>query len=650
MLKRGLSDAWRAIAICLFYDTSVAALALFLAIAARNSFGGDLPDAPSFLPLAIALCLSTAAAIILTGVFRHVWRHSTTIDLQRVAQAAVLANLIFVPVAFLSRQLSPPLFVIILIEAPLLIGFMIAGRVFSRSRATGQLFSGFRTSQSDRPYAILVGEAARLAETLASLKQTPEGLPVQPLGIIETSGLHLGRAINGVQVLGDISKLDYFMSVLKTRYTKPPWIALVGRPNDRVTMDVILDVSSKHGATVQRLRRESDMGVEPVRPNDLLTRLERRLDETLVSNLISGSRVFVTGAGGTIGSEMVRQCAALGPAEITLFDASEYNLYEIDMRLKEMFPHVQRRAVLGDVRDEIRLEEAMMNARPQVVIHAAALKHVPLMELNPNEAILTNIEGARLVATHAAKTGAESFVFISTDKAVNPANVMGASKRAAELFIQGFAPTQTRTRFSMVRFGNVLGSAGSVAPLFERQIDAGGPVTVTHRDMTRYFMSVEEAAALVLQAAALSDRERQSQANLFVLDMGEPVRIEELARRMIRLKGLRPEENIRIEYSGLRPGEKLNEVVFYSDEQVEKTEIDGVLRAETSQPDLEKLQTALDLLIDAARQRETRRARKLLSDLSPEMSAIVSDSDQAPDSPETSAKASASQDSNRGGD
>jgi O-antigen biosynthesis protein WbqV len=339
-----------------------------------------------------------------------------------------------------------------------------------------------------------------------------------------------------------------------------------------------------------------------------------------VAELVSGARVFITGGGGTIGGELARQCAALGPSELTIFDSSEFNVFEIDQELSRAYPNVVRRMVIGDVRDEVRLEQAMREAAPDLVIHAAALKHVPLMELNPNEAILTNVLGARRCAMIAASLNVKAFTFISTDKAVNPTNVMGATKRAAELFIQAFAPTAPQTRFSLVRFGNVLGSKGSVAPLFERQIAEGGPVTVTHPDMTRYFMSVEEASALVLQAAAMSANSDSAEAALYVLDMGEPVRIAELAEKMIRLKGLTPGQDILIRVTGPRPGEKLTETVFYDREQVRDTVVDGVLEvASNGSPPIAEVQSRLDAIVSYAARRDPHASLSMMKALAPEI-------------------------------
>jgi len=273
---------------------------------------------------------------------------------------------------------------------------------------------------------------------------------------------------------------------------------------------------------------------------------------------------------------------------------------------------VVRRMVIGDVRDEMRLEQAMRDAEPDLVIHAAALKHVPLMELNPNEAILTNVLGARRCATIAAELGVKAFTFISTDKAVNPQNVMGATKRAAELFIQAYAPTAPGTRFSLVRFGNVLGSKGSVAPLFERQIAEGGPVTVTHPDMTRYFMSVEEASALVLQAAALSSESDSTDATLYVLDMGEPVRISDLAADMARLSGLAVGQDIEIQFTGIRPGEKLFEEIFLGHEERPSVVHPKVFEGERAPLDPGLLEEGLAALGAALALPEGERQREIL--------------------------------------
>ncbi|MHB8287619.1 MAG: UDP-N-acetylglucosamine 4,6-dehydratase family protein, partial [Caulobacteraceae bacterium] len=363
--------------------------------------------------------------------------------------------------------------------------------------------------------------------------------------------------------------------------------------------------------------------LSPVDAADLLDRPPRTLDRERARAMIAGKRVLVTGAGGTIGSELTRQALALDPARLILLDASEFNLYAIDQELREAGgPHIWT-AELGDVRDLPRLEALFARERPDVVLHAAALKHVPLMELNPPEAVLTNVGGAINVA-RLARDNCEALVFISTDKAVNPTNVMGATKRVAERCVQ--ALTQGgKVEASVVRFGNVLGSTGSVVPLFERQIARGGPLTVTHRDMLRYFMTVQEAASLVLQAGALPLAERKTavgpqpdeNGRIYVLDMGEPVRIDDLARQLIQLHGLRPQVDIDIEYSGLRPGEKLFEEIFYDAESVRQTRVDGVLAAFDPAPEWAVLAGPIADLLTAATARDETAVLRLLQALEP---------------------------------
>ena len=330
--------------------------------------------------------------------------------------------------------------------------------------------------------------------------------------------------------------------------------------------------------------------------SDLIARPARAMDTAMARSLIEGRRVLVTGAGGTIGSELTRRVAELNPARLVAFDASEYNLYALDQELSETGERLDWTAQLGDVRDSARLGRLFAEERPEVVLHAAALKHVPLMERHPCEAVLTNIGGTVNLMRLARETS-QAVVYISTDKAVNPTNVMGATKRVGERVVQALSQGG-QAHAAVVRFGNVFGSTGSVVPLFERQIVRGGPVTVTHKDMTRWFMSVGEAAELVLQAAALPAG--RGQADVFVLDMGEPVRIDDLARQLIRLHGLRPDVDVAVAYTGLRPGEKLTEEIFYAAEDVARTAVDGVMSARADAADWGELEARVKALLHAA--------------------------------------------------
>jgi O-antigen biosynthesis protein WbqV len=346
-------------------------------------------------------------------------------------------------------------------------------------------------------------------------------------------------------------------------------------------------------------RRRTDRVTARLAPSDLtaleldstqiLAREPRHTDLRQAARFIAGKTVMITGAGGTIGSELARQVAGFEPAKVILLDNSEFNLYEIDLELTQRFEGVTIDSRLIDVCRNEHLVPVFEETSPAIVLHAAAYKHVPIVEKNPCPAALTNVLGAKNVFDAAINHEAEAVVFISSDKAVNPTSFMGATKRIAELYAQALDIAQTSTRFVTVRFGNVLGSTGSVAPLFQRQIAQGGPVTVTHPDVQRYFMTTREAVQLVLQAGSLSDSTRRvltHDGRIFVLDMGDPVRIVTLAERMIEAAGLRPGEDIDIVYTGLRPGEKLFEEVFHDLEKLVKTDVDGILLASPSMIDL----------------------------------------------------------------
>jgi FlaA1/EpsC-like NDP-sugar epimerase len=604
--------------ICVAYDVIAAGLAMYMAQEIVHFF--SRVETPLWITIFVPVAFGIAAAFALwfRGIHRQVWRHTSLRDVVRVFQAVVIANLMSLPILILASTTTSFPISAIYLQIPIWFGLMMMVRLWARADATGDLSAVIRREPPYAPRALVVGPAASIAEALRAARKAPSGPPIRAIGLVETTGSDVGRDIEGVQVMGGLDQLAVLFDHYTARFGELPWIAIAAPPEDRRTMEAALAVASARKATL--LRIGSKAMLEPIRPADLLARPERKLQKQPVAELVSGARVFITGGGGTIGGELARQCAALGPSELTIYDSSEFNVFEIDQELGRAYPNVVRRMIIGDVRDEVRLEQAMREAAPDLVIHAAALKHVPLMELNPNEAILTNVLGARRAATIAAGLGVKSFTFISTDKAVNPQNVMGATKRAAELFIQAFAPTAPATRFSLVRFGNVLGSKGSVAPLFETQIADGGPVTVTHPDMTRYFMSVEEASALVLQAAALSANSDVREATLYVLDMGEPVRIMDLAEKMIRMKGMTPGQDILIRITGPRPGEKLTETVFYDREQVQPTPVDGVLEvARYKSPPIGEVQARLDTIISYASRRDPQASLSMMQALAPEL-------------------------------
>jgi len=346
-----------------------------------------------------------------------------------------------------------------------------------------------------------------------------------------------------------------------------------------------------------------------VRIEDLLGREVVSLDWDAINVAIRGRTILVTGGGGSIGSELCLQIARLEPAQLIVLDRSEFNLYTIELELHQRFPRLAISAVLGDAGDAGLADDLLRRYRPEVVFHAAAYKHVPMLEGQARVAVVNNVLATRTLARLCDAHGCRAFVMISTDKAVNPGNVMGATKRLAELYCQGLNG-RSHTRFITVRFGNVLGSTGSVIPLFQKQIAAGGPVTVTHPEITRFFMTISEAAQLILQAAVLGQG-----GEIFVLDMGEPVKIGYLAEQLIRLSGKKPGEDIEIIYTGLRPGEKLHEELFHDAETLMDTAHPKILLARSQSGDLERIEQGLRSLEQATQQLNEQKIRAMLHEL-----------------------------------
>jgi FlaA1/EpsC-like NDP-sugar epimerase len=423
--------------------------------------------------------------------------------------------------------------------------------------------------------------------------------PYRPVGFVDDDPLKIGRTIHGVTVLGTADELPQILE-----NTKPQEV-LIAMPtanaaairrlvhrleNYKLPITTIPDLKELVNGTSKVTQ------IRPLAIEDLLPRSPIALDVDAVRRLVRGKRVLVTGAGGSIGSELCRQLAALGPATLVAFERYENGLYAVGNELDGHTLHAPICPVVGDVTDAARVDAVFAQHRPELVFHAAAHKHVPLMEANPCEAVKNNVAGTRTLAEAAARYGAERFVLISTDKAVNPSSVMGASKRVAELVVQAIGQ-DSETRFVTVRFGNVLGSNGSVVPRMLDQIRAGGPVTVTAPDVRRYFMLVPEAVELVLQAAVLA-----RDGEVFVLDMGEQLKVLDVAKNLIRLAGYIPEEEIPIRFVGLRPGEKLTEELVGEDERLDPSEIRKVFRVRGPvMVERRRMRQAVDALVRAAK-------------------------------------------------
>jgi FlaA1/EpsC-like NDP-sugar epimerase len=556
----------------LAHDLALSAAAIVGVLLVRYHFEGK--PAPDHLVSRSAVVFTAICGLVFIAFRQHrtMWRFTTLNEVLRLAEAVVIADLLLLPVLFvLDRAQDFPRSTPILL-APILIALLAFGRVLAHALAHGDLGAAFKFEDRSLAPAIVVGSTQALSNYLTRLRR--ERAAVRVAGLVTLDGAPFGRTIQGQEILGDLRRLTSIVKAQGAAEDREPILVLAEPRPDRALMEAVVAAAGEAHARLVRVRESGGGGVvAPVDAADLLDRPPRRLDIARARRLIEGKRVLVTGAGGTIGGELTRQALKLGPERVVLLDASEFNLYAIDQALREEGLDPGGWTVeLGDVRDVARLQALFARERPQVVLRGA-------------------INVARL------SQGAEALVFISTDKAVNPTNVMGATKRVAERAVAALT-REAGVAAAVVRFGNVLGSTGSVAPVFERQIARGGPVTVTHRDMTRYFMTVQEAASLVLQAATLPGQD--AAGGVYVLDMGEPVKIDHLARQMIQMHGLRPDADIAIRYVGLRPGEKLYEEIFYDAEQVRPTGVDGVLHARDDAPAWAELEAPVEALLAAA--------------------------------------------------
>ncbi len=556
-------------------DYACLCISIYLAYLLRFDFNFTLTKAPSininFLLLAVAFKILIFAIFKL---YRSLWIFAGAYEVVSVVVASGISNFFLSALLLLQHHFTGELFAPRSIFAiTFLIDVFAVGGVRLLYRVYRRIIRGVKLDTNSVKRVLIFGAGNAGAAIAKEMINNP-GLCSKPVAFVETDPYKIGYKLNGIKVIDEnkysveeiVRKEDIDEIIIAIPHAKPAKINQIYSQASKTGCKVkILPSVSQiidESVTIQKVR---DIEIE-----DLLGRDPVNLDTSEIEKFITGKRVLVTGAGGSIGSELCRQLAVFKPKTLYMLDNYENNLHDLLLELREKHSYIKFDPIVANIREERHINSLFQKLKPNIVFHAAAHKHVPLMELHPEEAIKNNVFGTWNVTHAADKAGVERFVLISSDKAVNPANVMGATKRIAELIGQAIN-TKSKTEFVAVRFGNVLGSNGSVIPIFKHQIEMGGPVTVTHPEMTRFFMTIPEAAQLVIQAGASADG-----GEIFILDMGQPVKILDLAENMIRLSGLEPYEDIDIKICGLRPGEKLYEELLLNEEGIQRTKNDKI--------------------------------------------------------------------------
>ncbi|HPT88752.1 MAG TPA: nucleoside-diphosphate sugar epimerase/dehydratase, partial [Bacillota bacterium] len=554
----------------------------------------------SSLPL---LVLIRIAIFYIFGLYHRLWRYASISELLAITAAVTVSSVLILIVSMMTGRTFP--------RSIYIISWFLNILFIGASRMCIRVITYLRCTEGQVQQRVLIVGAGDTGYLTARELLLHGNCGKKLVGFIDDDRLKQDQRLLGVKVLGgrkDLKKIVEKMQVDEIIVATPSLTgerlrALIHdcrQTGCRVKMVPALHELINGKPTMEQLRE--------VNLEDLLRREPVKLDLDKVAGYLRGKRVLITGAGGSIGSELCRQVARLQPESLFLLGKGENSIYEIDQELREKYPDLHIQPIIADVRDRRRIRDIFWRTRPEVVFHAAAHKHVPLMELQPEEAVYNNIFGTKVVAEAALMVKTEIFIMISTDKAINPTSVMGATKRVAEQVIQSLNG-MGRTKFAAVRFGNVLGSRGSVVPLFQKQIAAGGPVTVTHPEMKRYFMTIPEAVQLVLQAGSMA-----TGGEVFVLDMGEPVKIYDMACALIELSGLRPHTDVEIRFTGLRPGEKLFEELLTAEEGTTATTHQKIFIANLQAVDASKLEDRLNRLVQA---RSSFEIRKILGELVP---------------------------------
>ncbi len=578
-------------------DVILINLSSFFALFIRFEFNlHDLIESGFLLNVFKASPLTTAVTIlffIIFRLYRGIWKYAGVDEFMAIATACLSSTAINTVILFVFRDTfdllfpkSYPLIYFIFLLASittLRFSYRFAGKVKTNIRQSNKL---------DR--VMIIGAGRSGASVLREMQTSPHSKG-HVICMLDNDPKKIGKYIHGVKVVNNCEhipeiaekyRIDRIILAIPSATNSQKRFIIDECQKTRCTLSIVPSITQLTNGEVKLEK------IRKVEIEDLLGRDSIKVDMSEIKEFISGKTVLVTGGGGSIGSELCRQISKYHPEKLIIFDIYENSAYSVQQELRATHPDLSLEVIIGSVRDIPRVDSLFETYKPDIVYHAAAHKHVPLMEDSPNEAIKNNVFGTYNVANSANKHGVSTFVLISTDKAVNPTNIMGASKRLCEMIIECFAKISA-TRFVAVRFGNVLGSNGSVIPLFRKQIARGGPVTVTHKDIIRYFMTIPEAVSLVLQAGYYAKG-----GEIFVLDMGQPVKIDDLARRMIKLSGFEPDVDIKVEYTGLRPGEKLYEELLMSEEGLEKTKNDLIFIGKLSDVDADEFFTKLAYLRD----------------------------------------------------
>ncbi len=594
----------------LFYDILAIPMAWYFAYWARSNmqfFPNALLPGQSGKTLMVLICLQVICYHHFK-VYRGLWRYASIDDVERIVRAVASASILIIPIIYLSLLDQIPRSILPL-YAITLMTLLFGGRFCVRHIWDKQQ----KKSKDKNVQRVFIIGAGRAGESLIrELKRLPN---YHPVGVVDDSLNKHGLDIHGVRVLGTIRELPQLVSVHEID------LLLIAIPSASSSlMRRIVKYCNQTGLPYRTLPSVQSIASGRIEVNalrtvnleDLLGRAQVKICWDQIKTNIQYKRVLVTGGGGSIGSELCRQIANLQPESLLILDSNEYNLYKIEQEFQSEFPDTNIQIALMSVTDVAGIRAIFSDFKPQIVFHAAAYKHVPMLEKQIRMAVYNNVLGTQLIAETSVDMGVDKFILISTDKAVNPTNVMGATKRVAEIYCQNLN-RRVKTQFITVRFGNVLGSTGSVVPLFQQQLSEGGPLTVTHPDIQRYFMTIPEATQLILQAMILGQG-----GEIFVLDMGDPIKISYLAEQMIRLSGKEPGTDIKIHYTGLRPGEKLTEELFHGSEQLVETDHEKLFQAQHREIDWNELIHVFKLIHHAIDMVHEKELFILLKNLVPE--------------------------------